>query len=75
MNWNFWKIKKEPEIEEEFIGYVEPLMRSNDLLVQTLQRANDAGLQGRKLRVVERRSVLRADDLLLSGIWFITEKK
>lgn len=70
MRWAFWR--RESKITEEFIGYVEPMIRSNDLLMKTIQRANDLGLKGIKIRVLERRS--HSHDPMLSSIWFTGEK-
>lgn len=70
MRWDFWR--RDSRIREEFIGYVEPMMRTNDLLLKTIQRANELGLKGTKVRVLERRS--HTNDPLLSSIWFIGEK-
>lgn len=70
MNWKFWKT--ESKITEEFVGYVEPMIRSNDLLMKTIQRANDLGLKGVKIRVLEKRS--HSHDPMLSSIWFTGEK-
>lgn len=71
---SFFKKKKQAESTPEFVSYIEPMMRADDLVMKVVQKANDLGLEGKKVKVLLRRNSLLPTESLLSSLWFVVEK-
>ena len=65
--FEFLKKKKESKRWRLFASYVDPFMRSSVLAMQLISKANELGLQGKKLDVMIRENSM---DQGLDEIWF-----
>lgn len=63
----FGIFKKKPKKWRQFAAYIDPFMRHSALAGELLQRANEFGLQGKKLQIVVRQN---SQDRRADEIWF-----
>lgn len=63
--WN--PFKKKPKQWREFACYIDPFFKHETIAMNIIQKANDLGLQGKKITVAMRRSSF---DSSIDQIWF-----
>lgn len=69
--WNPFK-KRQPQRWREFAAYIDPFMRHSALAGELLKKANEFGLQGKRIVVVVRENSV---DHCADEIWFEGETK
>jgi hypothetical protein len=63
----FGLFKKKPKPWREFVGYIDPFFQKETIAMQIIQKANDLGLQGKKVKVLCRTNRF---DTNIDQIWF-----
>lgn len=67
-------LKKKPKHFREFVARVDGTLTRDELVIKTIEKANELGFQGKKVTGVERRPA-NFGDPMQDTLWLVGEKK